>query len=180
MYLKYTLCFCRAEDRLLMLLRRKPPHAGQWNGVGGKIEAGESARHGVIREVLEEAGINLADARKLSFAGIVTWRPEDAVNGQGAGMYVYVAEFAAPSVAWPGDRVVVDGTLRWQPVTWVCDPQNSRVVANIPAFLPPMLRQEPPRDYYCDFESDVLLSVQPRPLPQALDEDAPAADQSYA
>jgi 8-oxo-dGTP diphosphatase len=162
--LKYTLCFCRHDDRLLMLLRRKPPHAGQWNGVGGKIEPGESPLACVWREVREETTIDLARAREVRFGGIVTWPPDEAVNGQGAGMHVYLAEFDDAAVTWSGDRLVVDGTLHWHPQEWACDRTNPQVVENIPAFLQPMLRGEPPREYYCDYQGDRLLSVTTRPL----------------
>jgi 8-oxo-dGTP diphosphatase len=147
-----------------MLLRRKPPHAGQWNGVGGKIEPGESPRTCVIREVREETGIDLTDGGDLRFGGIVTWPPDEAVNGQGSGMLVYVAEFRDPSMIWPGDRLVPDGALSWRPQAWVCDRTNRLVVENIPAFLQPMLRGEPPREYYCDFQGERLLGVQTRRL----------------
>jgi 8-oxo-dGTP diphosphatase len=153
-----------------MLLRRKPPHAGQWNGVGGKIEPGESPRACVAREVREETGIDLADAAGLRFGGIVTWPPDEAVNGQGSGMYVYVAEFRDPTMVWPGDRLVPDGALRWQEQAWVCDGANRLVVENIPAFLEPMLLGEPPREYYCDFQGELLLSVQARRLVPAEEE----------
>jgi len=149
---------------MLMLLRRKPPHAGQWNGVGGKIEDGETPRACVVREVREETTIDLRRADELRFSGIVTWPPDDGVNGQGAGMYVYVAEFSDSSVTWPGDRSTTDGALRWQHQSWVCDPTNPQVVENIPAFLPAMLRGEPPLEYFCDFQGDLLVGVQSRPL----------------
>jgi 8-oxo-dGTP diphosphatase len=168
--LKYTLCFCRCAGRLLMLLRRKQPHAGEWNGVGGKIEPFESPRACIVREVREETALDLATAAELRFGGIVTWPPDEAVNGQGAGMYVYVAEFRDPAVTWSGDRLVVDGMLRWQRQEWVCDGTNRQVVANIPAFLRPMLRGEPPREYYCDFQGETLLSVRAgRLLPAAVE-----------
>jgi 8-oxo-dGTP diphosphatase len=168
--LKYTLCFCRCSGRLLVLLRRKPPHAGQWNGVGGKIEPCETPRACVVREVREETGIDLTDATDLRFGGIVTWPPDEAVNGQGSGMYVYIAEICDPTMMWPGDQLVPDGTLRWQQQAWVCDRTNRLVVENIPAFLEPMLRGEPPREYYCDFQGERLLSVQARRLLPAGDE----------
>lgn len=172
MSLRYTLCFCRYGERLLLLLRRKPPHAGQWNGVGGKIEAGETPRAGVTREVMEESGLDLTRAATVRFGGIVTWPPDDAVNGQGSGMYVYVAEFADRAVTWSGERAMADGLLCWQPIAWVCDDANLQVVENIPIFLPPMLRGSPPVEHYCSYQGDQLVDVQVRPLQTADQDDA--------
>ena len=57
-----TLCYVRSEGKTLMVLRDKKEgdiHFGKWNGLGGKIESGESPRDCVIREVFEESGIKL-------------------------------------------------------------------------------------------------------------------------
>lgn len=171
--LKYTLCFCREGDAVLMLLRRKWPHAGHWNGLGGKIEPGESPRACVEREVAEEAGLDLRRAASVRFGGVVTWPADDPIAGAGAGMYVYVAGFGAGAARWAGERAIPDGVLRWQPVDWACDPANAAVVANIPRFLPPMLAGEAPREYACAFAGAVLLSVTPRPLAHLTDEGDP-------
>lgn len=40
-----------------MLYRTFPPNAQMWNGLGGKIEAGETPLASVQREVQEEAGL---------------------------------------------------------------------------------------------------------------------------
>ncbi|USK57773.1 NUDIX domain-containing protein (plasmid) [Cytobacillus solani] len=42
-----------------MLNREKPPIMGVWNGVGGKIEKGETSDEGALREVFEETGIRV-------------------------------------------------------------------------------------------------------------------------
>ena len=155
-----------------MLLRRKPPHAGKWNGVGGKIEAGETPLTGVTREVMEESGLDLNRAATVHFGGIVTWPADDGVNGQGSGMYVYIAEFPERAVIWSGERATADGLLCWQPIAWVCDGANPRVVENIPIFLPPMLRGTPPVEHYCRFQGEALRDVQVRPLQTADQDDA--------
>ncbi len=58
-----------------MLHRTLPPNAQLWNGLGGKIEAGETPLVSVQREMQEEADIDLAEAPSLFFAGITTWGP---------------------------------------------------------------------------------------------------------
>ena len=67
----HTLCFLTRGDKVLMIKRRKPPHTGLWNGVGGKIESGEGPLAGCIREVDEETGFRLSAAPRI----IVQRRP---------------------------------------------------------------------------------------------------------
>ena len=55
----YTLCLIRQDDHFLLLNRQKQPAMGMWNGVGGKIEPGETPTAAVIRETFEETGIAL-------------------------------------------------------------------------------------------------------------------------
>jgi mutator protein MutT len=43
--------------RLLLVRRGRPPHAGSWSLPGGRIEAGETPRQAVVREVAEETGL---------------------------------------------------------------------------------------------------------------------------
>jgi 8-oxo-dGTP diphosphatase len=61
-----TLCYVRSGGRTLMLHRNKKPgdvHRGKWNGLGGKLEPGESPDECVAREVREESGLAILDAR---------------------------------------------------------------------------------------------------------------------
>lgn len=39
---KHTLCFIKRNEEILMLNREYDPVKGLWNGVGGKIEKGET------------------------------------------------------------------------------------------------------------------------------------------
>ncbi len=55
-----TLCYIHQQGRTLMLHRVKKEgdiHANKWNGLGGKLEPGESPEECVIREVEEESGL---------------------------------------------------------------------------------------------------------------------------
>ena len=56
----YTCGFAFSVDRASVLLVRKTHpawQAGNWNGVGGKIEGGERAHSAMLREFYEETGI---------------------------------------------------------------------------------------------------------------------------
>jgi 8-oxo-dGTP diphosphatase len=45
-------------------------HQGKWNGLGGKLEPGETPEECVIREVREEAGLLV---KKMVFKGFITF-----------------------------------------------------------------------------------------------------------
>ena len=59
-----TLCYVRNGDKTLMIHRIKKQndmHAGKWNGLGGKLEQGETPEECAIREVEEESGLRMVD-----------------------------------------------------------------------------------------------------------------------
>jgi 8-oxo-dGTP diphosphatase len=60
-----TLCFVQSGDDVLMLkgAPTKRLYPNLWNGVGGHLEAGEDILSSVRREVKEETGLEIADAR---------------------------------------------------------------------------------------------------------------------
>ena len=59
-----TLCYLKMDGKTLMIHRIKKEndmHQGKWNGLGGKLNPGESPEDCVIREVHEESGLNISD-----------------------------------------------------------------------------------------------------------------------
>ena len=57
-----TLCYLRRNGKTLMVHRVKKKndmHAGKWNGLGGKLEPGETPEECVIREIMEESGLRV-------------------------------------------------------------------------------------------------------------------------
>jgi len=58
-----TLCYVRSAGKTLMIHRIKKPgdmHLGKWNGLGGKIEPGETPEACAIREIQEESGLRVS------------------------------------------------------------------------------------------------------------------------
>ena len=68
-----TLCYVRHQGKTLMLhpiKKENDMHAGKWNGLGGKMEAGETPEECAIREVREESGLI---AEHLQLKGFLTF-----------------------------------------------------------------------------------------------------------
>ncbi len=67
-----TLVYVRRGAETLMLRRSREhdPLRGKWNGLGGKLEPGESPEECMRREVMEEAGLEVLDAE---FKGVITF-----------------------------------------------------------------------------------------------------------
>lgn len=121
-----VLCFIRDGDRLLLLHRRNPPNAGQWDGVGGKLEAGEDPFTACRREVKEETGLDIL-APQLRALLTVTVRS--------TGFLWVLFTFTADT---PGGTPVVsaEGELAWVPIDRV---HTLPVVPDLPVILPHIL-----------------------------------------
>lgn len=86
--IKATLCYIQKPGHTLMLYRDKPGHVqeGKWNGLGGKIDPGETPTECVIREVFEESGMTIVPQLRgeILFPGFVK-QPDDWYG------YIYTA-----------------------------------------------------------------------------------------
>lgn len=84
-----TLCYLEKEDSVLMLHRTKKnndPNHNLWLGIGGGFEEGESAEDCLIREVLEETGLQLTSWK---LRGIVCFTSTDYPTEQ---MFVFTSD----------------------------------------------------------------------------------------
>jgi 8-oxo-dGTP pyrophosphatase MutT (NUDIX family) len=62
-----TLCLLVKDGKVLLAMKKRGFGMGKWNGVGGKVEEGETIETAAIRETGEEIGIaiELADMKKV-------------------------------------------------------------------------------------------------------------------
>ena len=84
-----TLCYLKADGKTLMIHRIKKTndmHQGKWNGLGGKLDPGETPEECAIREVREESGLIIADPQ---LKGVLTF-PKFA-NNEDWYAFVFVA-----------------------------------------------------------------------------------------
>ena len=68
-----TLCYLERDGKVLMLFRNRKKNdvnKGKWIGIGGKFEEGESPEECAAREVREETGLTIENAK---LRGIVTF-----------------------------------------------------------------------------------------------------------
>ncbi len=75
-----TLCYIRKNGKTLMLHRNKKNydyHEGKYNGIGGKLESGESPEECCFREIKEETGLT---AHKLKYRGHLTFPVFDGTS----------------------------------------------------------------------------------------------------
>ncbi|HEY6103529.1 MAG TPA: 8-oxo-dGTP diphosphatase [bacterium] len=98
-----VLCFLERDQRFLLLHRRRPPNAGLWNAIGGKIEPGEDPYTACTREIREETGLEISSP---SFRALLVV----TVRETGDLWVIYVFHAPAPS----GETIASDeGDLRW-------------------------------------------------------------------
>lgn len=102
-----TLIYLKRAGQTLMIHRIKKErdiHAGKWNGLGGKLEAGESPEACAIREVREESGLEI---KNLRYGGLLVF-----AGFKGEDWYVWA--FTADQF----DGQLIDsneGNLKWIP-----------------------------------------------------------------
>ena len=106
MIIPATLCYIIKNNKVLMLHRVKKKndiHKDKWNGLGGKMEKGESPTECVIREVYEESGLKITNP---TLKGVITFPEFDGKNDWL--VFVYIAN------NFTGDLIQSsEGVLEW-------------------------------------------------------------------
>ena len=117
-----TLCYLHHAGKTLMIHRTKRAediHLGKWNGLGGKFEPGESPEECVIREIREEAGLELHDPRLCGLLIFTGFKGNDwyvfvftagefsgELKENGEGYLEWIADEALESLPlWPSDLI---------------------------------------------------------------------------
>ena len=54
------------DDKVLLGMKKRGFGEGRYNGVGGKVESGETIEQAIIRETKEEIGVNLIKFEKMA------------------------------------------------------------------------------------------------------------------
>ncbi|RDW17587.1 DNA mismatch repair protein MutT [Oceanobacillus arenosus] len=155
--LKYTICFIKRGNEILLLNREKSSWMGRWNGVGGKLEAEETPMECILREIKEETGIEVA---KVAYKGTVTWGD---VNASSGGMYAFVAEIPE-NYSYHTPLKTDEGILDWKKIDWILHPENEGI-ANLKYYLDTMLEDSRTYEHHFVYEGGRVLEF--TRIPQA-------------
>ena len=105
-----TLCYVKdnSTNKTLMLYRNKKEndyHEGKWNGLGGKLELGETPEECAIRELKEESGLTVKNPK---LKGFITFPNFDGVDDWYVFVFV-ITNFEGNLIDSP------EGKLEWIP-----------------------------------------------------------------
>lgn len=82
-----TLCIVHQHPRILLGMKKRGFGAGRWNGFGEKVVGGETVLGSLLREVKEEAGIEIKNLEKIS-----TMEFKFAISGEIVQVHLYKAD----------------------------------------------------------------------------------------
>lgn len=100
-----TLCYIENKNRYLMLLRNKKENdinMGKWIGIGGKLEKGETPRECVLREIREEASLEVTELKYRGKVNFISDICEDEI------MHLFTAKSESEDFS-----LCVEGELKW-------------------------------------------------------------------
>lgn len=150
----YTLCFIQRIDEILLLNRQKSPWMGSWNGVGGKIESGESLMDSIKREIFEETGISESDY-EIRDIGEMKWFVNDENLG---GMHLFFAKLP-DNYFYPTPRRTDEGILDFKKRAWILNQENTGVVNNLPYVLKHISETSARIEFITKYHQNTLLQI---------------------
>ena len=65
--LETTLCLLRKDNSIMLALKKRGFGEGKYNGVGGKLEKGETPSEAMVRECSEEIGVTPTTYEKVGY-----------------------------------------------------------------------------------------------------------------
>ncbi|MEM7531174.1 MAG: 8-oxo-dGTP diphosphatase [Chloroflexota bacterium] len=109
-----TICYVQANNQTLMLHRIKKAndmHEGKWNGLGGKLEPGETPEACVIREVYEESGLRITAPRLRGILTFPAFHSPDVGDIENWYVYIFTADKFEGTLL--DDADANEGVLQW-------------------------------------------------------------------
>ena len=63
---KTTIVYLKRDDEVLLAMKKRGFGEGKLNGIGGKVEPGETSEQCAVRETKEEIGVEITEFEKLA------------------------------------------------------------------------------------------------------------------
>ena len=95
-----AICFLVRGDEILLGRKKEGFGKGNWVGVGGKIEEGETIEQGIIRELKEEIGVDATNLKKIAVLNF--YFPHVKDEGWNQRVHAFIAD------SWSGEPVESD------------------------------------------------------------------------
>ena len=96
------------QGRVALVRRGKPPREGQWSLPGGAQKLGETVLEAAAREVREETGLDLVDARVVDVVDMV-----ERDEGGRVRYHYTLVEVTGRAVGGPGEAASDAAALAW-------------------------------------------------------------------
>lgn len=142
-----TLLFLRKDNEVLLAMKKRGFGEGRWNGVGGKVEVGETIEAAMLREAHEEIGITPIDPIKVADIEF-----DEYFKGEPVLMHVHVFT----SSRWNGEPVESEEMRpRWFHVD---DMPYAQMWPDDPYWLPQVLEGRSVRAMFTLNENDEIIS----------------------
>ncbi len=140
-----TLVFLLEGDNILLAMKKRGFGSGRWNGVGGKIEAGETVAQAMIRETQEEI---MVTPLEFSSVGYLEFAFPDGTTDMAAHVYI--------CTAWDGEPVETEEMApRWFKIS---DIPYDRMWQDDQFWLPQVLNGKTVKGNFVFDKDDTMLS----------------------
>lgn len=133
--------FNKKYNKILLVKRNKNPYKGCWNGIGGKIENGETSIDAAIRECKEETNISMNNPKLL-----VTYvYPENNIMNSNTKLNVI---YDSVEEVFVGDNE--EGHYEWKNIESIMDPYDKNIagLSNLNQFVKEILDLENIKRFY--------------------------------
>lgn len=126
-----TLVLPVSNDRVLLGYKKRGFGADKYNGIGGKLDQGETSEQAAVREAQEEVGITPTMFTKMADLSFLEWHGDKQGRVH---VDVYVCE------EWHGDMIETD---EMRPEWFPCEkPPYRDMPEDMPLWLPQVLAGE--------------------------------------
>lgn len=147
---RYVVGYCFSPDMSAVALieKLKPEwQKGKLNGVGGKVEAGETPQEAMAREFEEEAGVSIDPSSWYHFHTERFTAPQEHHRGQIPGAIVYHLAVLAYNAEWPKVRTMEKEKI-FKLNFPLRDTDTCRLIYNLPYLIPmaAILLAQPPEN----------------------------------